>query len=390
MKKRIVPFALMMLAFVLVTLSSAQNLPAAYAAANDNPLRQTSAASPNAAVEIQFQQLHWLADDGSMHLPFSRVGVAKFSFRRSAKQLLDANGGGFLNVVTDIGNNTGPQWSVQNLYLSYRDSKELRRSHPTVQFGFPTTNGTQINNLMYVVTLTPKRLKQFPPGIPQGAMVQAADYLVGGVDEGGSGNADLPQIIGHWKGCADVNQCNVDPSKMGRILIAANKVPAVNEGKMGCAPAATARSIKYLLGNTVGDVQGIYEGLAGAMGTNTTTGTNKDNILKGKRKYTKDNKLKINSTMPGWSKSQAANAISALNSGADIELVIKWNNQEIGHVAMVTSITQIGKNQWQIKYVDDPVQGDGKAENQEHVIVVDRDGNFEGGKVTDLLIETKK
>lgn len=159
---------------------------------------------------------------------------------------------------------------------------------------------------------------------------------------------------------------------------------------MGCAPGATARSIKYLMGDAVGDVQDIYDGLAGTMGTSPTTGTSDANILNGKRKYTKQNKLKIDSHFAGWSKSAAVAAMALLDGGADIEIIIKWDNQDIGHVAMITSITRIDKDHFQVKYVDDPNQNDGTAENKEHVITVDRDGNFPGGKIDKMLIETKK
>lgn len=341
-------------------------------------------------VEVQFTQLHWLADDGSVRFAYSRVGVAEFSFPRDANRLLDVNGGGFVNLVTDLGDGSGPQWSVRNLYLSYRTRRELRQARPSVQFGLPLANGTQVSHLMFMVSLTRQRLANMPNTMPRQAMVLARDYLVGGVEQGGSGNAEMPLTLGDWIGCANLNRCAPNTTTMGRVLVANKKIAAIDEAKMGCAPAAAARSIKYLKGDAVGDAQSIYSDLATYMGTSPTTGTTKENILSGKRKYTKDKKLKILTNLVPWSKSQIKLLMDELNKGADVEIIIKWDNQDIGHVAMVTSITQIGKNQWQVKYVDDPTQGDGKAENQEHVITVNGDGSFAGGKITHFLVETKQ
>lgn len=397
MNKRIIvlPFALLFVMFL--TLSGVWTPPRASAGTlNRAPFtvhaiqRDANTRAQTANVTLDFNQLHWLNDDGSVGLQFSRVAVAQFSFAGSAKMLLDTNGGGFINVITDIGNGSGPLWTIQNLYLSYPNKKQLTHAHPTVQFGLPTNNGAPVPNLVYAVSLTKKPLDQFiaPPTVP--AQVQPRDYLVGGLEQGGSGNSDLPQQIGAWVGCPDVGMCKPNPEKTARILIATNNVAAIDEGKMGCAPSAAARSIKYLKGDSVGDPQGIYDGLKGAMGTSPTTGTTKDNMLEGKRKYTKQNKLKIDTKMVGWSKSGATAVMGSLNSGADVEILIKWNNQETGHAAMVTSITKIDKDHFEVKYVDDPTQGDGKAENQEHVIIVDKDGNFPGGKITHMMVETNK
>jgi hypothetical protein len=348
----------------------------------------TTTATPPSTGPVQFTQLNWLADDGSVRFADSRVGVAEFSFSSDATQLLATHGGGFVNVVTDIG--SGPQWSVQNLYLNYPSPGALRHAHPSVQFGFPTSNGTPVTTLDYGITITKNARTQPPASLDFHAVVNLRDYLVGGLGQGGSGRSNFPLNVGVWVGCANVRNCKPNLNVKGEVQVQVDKLPAVNEGKMGCAPGAAARSIKYLMGAAVGDVQSIYSDLYGDMGTSPTTGTTKPNILSGKRQYTKDNKLKINSTMSPWSKSQAKNYANELNKGADLEIIIQWDNQTIGHVAMVTSITEVGKDQFQIKYVDDPTQGDGKAENQEHTITVGADGSFAGGKITDFLLETKR
>lgn len=81
-----------------------------------------------------------------------------------------------------------------------------------------------------------------------------------------------------------------------------------------------------------------------------------------------------------------------LEKGGDVELRIEFAGG-VGHFATVTEITPLGDGKgFQIKYVDDPTQGDGKAENQEHTITTDKAGNITsggGGKVTGFWVESK-
>ena len=74
------------------------------------------------------------------------------------------------------------------------------------------------------------------------------------------------------------------------------------------------------------------------------------------------------------------------DDGCDIDVLIAWNGGG-GHAAMITSITELANGQYEITYVDDPNQGDGKAENQEHTITVNPDGTFAGGRVFGFLVE---
>src|SRR5712691_6223538 len=140
-----------------------------------------------AAARVGFTQLNWLADNGTVQVPFSRVGVAEFSFSPADDQLLERNGGGYINLVTDTG--TGPRWSVENLYLSYPDTDYMLASHPTLQFNLGVTNRTPVEGISWSMAVTADALAS-PPGQPvEPAGVAHEDYLVGGVDGGGSGNA---------------------------------------------------------------------------------------------------------------------------------------------------------------------------------------------------------
>jgi hypothetical protein len=129
------------------------------------------------------------------------------------------------------------------------------------------------------------------------------------------------------------------------------------------------------------------DNLGDAMGTDAN-GTNDDDILSGKNEYVGDNGLPIDSDLQYWGEDFAdlSGIMDALNDGADIELLISWSGGG-GHIAMVTSIVQLADGSYLITYVDDPNQGDGKAENEEHVIHVGPDGKFPGGTVDGFLVE---
>src|SRR5262249_38803499 len=144
--------------------------------------------------------------------------------------------------------------------------------------------------VVYVVKLSKKPLAQIRISPTLVISRQLQDYLLAGVHLEESVVADLPLNNGPCVGVAHLGDCKPEPTNMGRVQVATNKRPTVSEGKMSCAPGATARSIKYLKGDTVGAAQDIYDGLSSAMGTSPTTGTTQENILNGKRKYTKDHK----------------------------------------------------------------------------------------------------
>ncbi len=80
-------------------------------------------------------------------------------------------------------------------------------------------------------------------------------------------------------------------------------------------------------------------------------------------------------------------AADAIAAGGDVEIMIAWSGGG-GHAAMITSIVKWPDGSATITYVDDPTQGDGVAENQEHVIHVNPDGTFDGGSIIGFQVET--
>jgi len=344
-----------------------------------------------AAARVGFTQLNWLADNGTVLVPFSRVGVAEFSFSPADDQLLERNGGGYINLVTDTG--SGPRWSVENLYLSYPDTGYMLASHPTVQFDLGVGNGARLDLIFSSLAVTADPLASPPRHGGEHALVSHEDYLVGGMNGGGSGQEATYNTIGPFVGCRV-------PDCARPLFVALTPVPPtdafepISEDPMGCAPAAVARSLKSMFGgNELKDVtaQQVYKDLYQAMGTTLTDGTTTDNARRGKQTYVHSKKLPL-VTHQYTFKNGTRFAPDALKASGDVELRIDFG-QGKGHFATVTSITPQKDGGFQIKYVDDPNQKDGKAENQEHTIYTDKDGNITSPKgsatVAGFLVETK-
>ncbi len=348
-------------------------------------------------LSAKFMQREWKKNSREVLFPCSNVGAVEFSFRKKAGDiLLEDHGGGWLNVVTDTTADGGSrQWTVQNLYLSYRNTDELLGSKPVVDFSLGLDGETCIKNLKAAVLLSDKPIETelvalhlFSENVIQ------TPYLVGGRLDGGNAISDIPFTIGPWIGPVVV------ADRTARISLAVADIAEINEGHMGCAPAAAARSIAYL-GETndfeTDDPQDIYDDLVEDMNTQiSSTGTNDDDMLNGKNEYTSDNDLDIDAEIlytdtfdpaggSDW-EDLMEEVQDALDDGCDVEILISWSGGG-GHVGMVTSVTSHADGSATIHYVDDPTQGDGTAENQEHVIAADAAGSFATGSVDGFMIQ---
>jgi hypothetical protein len=329
--------------------------------------------------------------------PCSNVGAVQFDFRKKAGDtLLDEQGGGWISVMIDTTAHGGSmQWAVKNLYLSYRNTDALVGSKPVVDFSLGLDGQTCIDNLKAAVLLSdnPIETELVPLHLFSEKVIQTP-YLVGGRFEGGSNLSDIPLTIGPWIGAA------VLADRTTRISTAVGDLVEIDEDDMGCAPGSVARSISYL-GDTndfeTDDPQDIYDDLVDDMDTDIGgAGTDDGDMLDGKNTYTEDNDLPIESELAYSDTFDPVNGSDwndlmeqvqdALENGCDVEILIGWNGGG-GHAAMVTEVTVHADGSATIHYVDDPNQGDGVAENEEHVINVDATGNFGAGTVDGFLIE---
>ena len=243
-----------------------------------------------------------------------------------------------------------------------------------------------------------------PSGSPTTLPVSVAEELIGGENgsigpdtfSGGTGQAP-PSAAENFVG---VDAGDGDVGRPGKSIANETDVPAVNEDKNGCAPAAVARSIKMLSNENdhldVSDTaQQIYNDLRGKMGT-TATGTSTPNILAGKNTYVTEENLPIASEFTN----DFQRAIDTLNCGGDCEIGVYWGKNGAGqnmgaHRAFVSEITPIKDGDgtvigYTVKYIDD-MQGDGNAVNRTKTLKLKADGTLEqhgtGAKLINLLCE---
>lgn len=341
---------------------------------------------PDIHGQVTFMQLFWMASPEEALYPHSNVGAVEFAFlEETGDWLLDSYGGGYLNVVIDTTAAGGAeQWAVQNLYLTYKNLDYLLGSTPTVQFSLGLDGKTPINSLEAAVFLSSKPLEEQPEAEKFFTYrVSLMPYLVGGLDGGGSAISTIPFIIGPWVGPISL------PKYTAWSLLYVSNVSAIDEGHMGCAPASAARSISYLgelHGFDTDDPQDIYDDLVESMDTDICgNGTFVENMLAGKNSYCDAKGLPINSEIVSFDPQQVRDA---LDNGCAVEILIGWSGGG-GHAAMVTGVTVHTDGSTTITYVDDPNQGDGVAENQEHVITTDASGEFANGTVFGFMIEKK-
>jgi hypothetical protein len=183
--------------------------------AHDFPFRLYIAAP---ALELELRQLHWLADDGSTAQPFSAVGEAELPLSDwdddDAHQLLDANGGGYVNIAV-LAPDGGKRWVVRNLYLSYPDMTTLESSSPTVQFALPVAHGQPIDELQYGVEVTSAPVSEPPEHLLLVGPVTPCDYHAGGFEGGGTGQSSIPDLIGPWAGPFPVSCLSASPTSTG-------------------------------------------------------------------------------------------------------------------------------------------------------------------------------
>jgi hypothetical protein len=136
-------------------------------------------------------------------------------------------------------------------------------------------------------------------------------------------------------------------------------------------------------------------------------GTFNSDILPGKDAYANNNNLPIDTRfIPALADNPPIpRLMDVLDAGGDVEIIVRWDSNRDGkvddkdkggHMAMVTGIALYGNGQYQLSFVDDAKQGNGKAENNEHVIMGNPDGTFSrnpdtglaGGEILGFVAET--
>jgi len=352
---------------------------------------------PALAGSLDFMQTDWLDGAGgykSQDSDWGRVEITLISQDAGDFYLMTAGGvsgyGGFINIATDVGG-AGPVWNVMNLPIFFEDAAELDGRLPQgVAFDLGVAPGTDVTSLDYTWEIIETPTDVMPAWTPTTVSVGTFEFLAGGdalwmgtiLSEGAGPNAPAPaeNFTGANKG-----------EKIGsvaKVTVAEKDLPTVNEDKNGCAPGSVARSVKYMSNthsnvNVPDSAQTVYGQMRTAMDTDAN-GTSTADILSGKNSYVSANNLPIVSTQSN----SFAKAMDTLKNGGDVEVGVSWGKDADGnslgaHRAMVTEMQEITDSAgnttgYVVKIVDDPEQGDGKAENKVHTLKFDKNGKLIG------------
>ena len=353
--------------------------------------------APAHSASLDFMQTDWMDASGgyiSQDSDWGRVEITLGSADAGAFFPMTAGGvtgqGGFINIVTYVGGG-GAAWNIQNLPIFFENPAELDGRLPQgVAFDLGTALGVDVANLDYYWEIVSTPSPAMPGGAKTNTSVSVFEILNGGdaiwlagtLTEGAGPATPVP--------AENFNGANAG-EKIGavsKISVAEKNLHKVNEDGNGCAPGSVARSVKYMSDthsnvNVPDSAQTVYGQLRTAMGT-TAKGTGTSKILSGKNAYVAANNLPIVSTQTNSFKK----AMDTLKNGGDVEAGVAWgqdaNGKSLGaHRAMVTEVQEItdaggATTGYVVKIVDDPTQGDGKAENKTHTLKFDKDGKLIG------------
>lgn len=276
-------------------------------------------------VDVQLTQLDWLDVDGDVLYPHTRVATAEFTVVDGADAFIGERGGMFVNLVTDAGE--GPDWSVQNLLLVFRDEGDLRGSQPTVQFRLPVAGPVDELNVGWTLSSEPQDVMPLVPIAP--LPVGHRGYHAGGRGgAGGSARAAFPMLIGPWIHPPPVPLLPIN--RISTVLVPVADIPAINEDPNGCAPASVARSLGYLgdlFELDFGEPQAAYDLLYLFMGTDPRSGTSDGDMFDGKVAYTELGDLPIDTRWSEWADGMNP-VMDSLDAGGDVEVLITWDEPD--------------------------------------------------------------
>jgi len=338
----------------------------------------TTRSSP--AAQVAFSQVDWRDDAGGYNAFQSEWGLAHVTLSPADLGSFTAVPGGYLtyiNITTTVPTASPDAWSVQNRPAFVRSTAPEAFS-PTydLQFDLGIVRGSsRVSALDYRFALSPTALLVPPAASTANSSVGVQPFLFGGIDYSDSGGGTGGTGVSAPPAPPQFPPINPggDHEKHGGVSDR-TKIPAVNEPHNHCAPGALTRSIEYL-DNTSDtfdlpdSTDFVLAGLSTSLGTTFSSGTKNANILPGKASYASSKGIPVTTFVT----KDVSVVIDALNAGADVEALISWGSTAAGrklggHMAMVTELLggfdANGQLQnYYMRTVDDPNQGDGMAQN---------------------------
>ncbi len=351
---------------------------------------------------FSIHQINWLSPNGGYLLQNSEWGTVNVQFLPGDESEFVATQDGYfgyLQVVTWPGmGGVAYNWAVANKLILIRNTAGFAGRLPdafSFNLGLPRGYDVTTDRLFRTaVLITPAPLDTMP-----NVQLNQPQYLVPVTTEDwlwGNGLAGeiVPPLAQNFFVAADAK----DKKLEAKITIEEKDVEAIDEEVNGCGPGGAARSLKYMektrkIKNLNQTAQQVYDTLKGNRFMNTQlgaggNGTTNDNFKKGKDAYSQNKTLKIETDFTFTAGVLKSDIMDPMNAGADVEIIIeRGTNQQgqklLGHIAFVSEIilTLDAREEptgFQVKIIDDPVQGDGKASNRSQWLNFKANGDLDG------------
>lgn len=372
----------------------------------------------SAAIAVEVQQVSWLRDDLTVYHEQSDTGqyiveVPAEDFDRMTYDSEFDQYVGYVNIVVSASPGGQGEWVVKNLTVVVRDREDLDGRLPwCLEAPLPTGSREFLGACWIETTFTGAPLMEAPASGRSLVPVTQTTHLSGGcVDElfprplvTTTAAHDLPTWVPkvgpvprplpldlHGYTLGDAGE------KAGEriaISIKEKEVESVDEKAYMCAPAASARSLKYLVKAgkiTLDDnIQAITDELKGDFKTGNNAlrspATLFADLEPGANAYNDRKRLGLQIS----SKQFVRDVLNDLKDGADITVYYEIFQYKAsprgpirvpieGHAAFVTGITPFKDRQGAVVYymidtVSDLKQGNGRAENVKRTYRAEENG----------------
>ena len=340
-------------------------------------------------------QIDWRSDTGGYLVQNSEWGTVNIQFLpgdESEFVFTPAGFIGYVQVVTSLAAGAPYNWAVENMLMLFPSASDFDGRLPdsfSFNLGVPRGHDVTLDHEFRVaVLITPHPLTSMPY-VP----LYLESYIVPVIHEDwlwGNGLAGevVPSTAENFVAFADDTNVKTE-AKIQKIK--ESDIEAIDEEINGCGPGGAARSLRYLAQQNLIKLNQtgpqVYNTLKTKAYMNTGLGaggkgTTNDNFQKGKDAYSKALNLKVMTDTTATAGVLQTDIMDPMNKGADVEIVIKRGKNDkgedqLGHIAFVSEIilTRDKKTDdvtsFKVKYIDDPRQGNGKAENEGHWLEFD-------------------
>lgn len=296
-------------------------------------------------------QYDWPMADGT-YVMNSRAGAVRLRLDDQAAQLLDENGGGWINISVQNNVSGGHQWIVRNIYASFPTVESMMSAPVVLPIGIGDVSGLPWQNNLLDVELTPT--PQDAMNMDGGSVTvlhEVYPYPIGGLIfpsavDGGSGCTDANTAAMQGQGGAS-SSATQDPQPTGgaRHPVGIGGLGKIDfEGK-DCGPASVTASIEMMAGvrnHPLPSTQDLFKRLKENMKTDET-GTTTSDLLDGKNKTTCELELPVCSQIIGWEFLWLIQQLIA--DGHDVEIMYKQGDCSDpcapGHMAVIEGIINL-------------------------------------------------